>query len=152
MCQETTSSQSTHRRKVKCSTALCIGSRERSDNMARKATDLFSYAFGWLNRFTRSESQFRLPGQRGGEQSPLTFQEESRRRNMARGYKVQAAMKTRRYKRQKSYMGGKATRNDLRKKYNREISAIGLGKKRGDVIENPSQAVVMGERTRRAKK
>lgn len=119
--------------------------------MVKKSTNMFSYAFEWLFKHTRSESQNRMWGDLrfGALKSPLTKQEERKRRDMARGYKMQAAKKTRNYKRRKDY-----SKSQLRQKYLREISSIGLGKKRGDFISNPSQATIYSEmeRTKRRKK
>jgi hypothetical protein len=117
--------------------------------MAKKETNMFSYAFEWLFKHTRSESQNRLWGDLrfGALKSPLTKQEEMKRRNMARGYKMQSAKKTRSYKKRKNY-----TKSQLRQKYLREISSIGLGKKRGDFINNPDQATVYSEMERRKRR
>lgn len=115
--------------------------------MARKS-GLFDNAFGWLFRLTRGEAQLRI-GQfkRAADFSPLTEYEEQQRREMARGYKIESARRTRKYRSTRP----SATRSALRSKYERDINRAGIDVK-GRPYIGPRQAAVISELERRKRK
>ena len=116
--------------------------------MAKRKSSLFDNAFGWLFRLTRGEAQLRIGEfKRGAQFSPLTEYEEEQRREMARGYKIETARRTRRYR---STRAG-ATRSALRSKYERDLNRAGIDVKRRPYI-SPRQASVISQLERRRRK